>query len=231
MLDSTRSAAPLRQADDAQLIDTTRPHGRRRGGSHRGARQARAQHRAMSRAGPQGRGHRLSERRQVDAGQPAQRTREAVTDAQPGVTRDRKEIPAEWNGVAFTLVDTGGVDLSDSESLSRQVQDQARFALEDADAVLLVVDATAGLRPGDAELARAAARAPPCRRSSAANKLDRGEDAPLAAEFHAPGPGRAGAGVRRARDRHGRPAGPAGGGGARRAPCRRSPTTMPSRSR
>src|SRR5512134_2549374 len=72
-------------------------------------------------------------------------TREAVTDAQPGVTRDRKEIPAEWNGVTFTLVDTGGVDLSDSESLARQVQDQARFALEDADAVLLVVDATAGV--------------------------------------------------------------------------------------
>ncbi len=115
-------------------------------------------------------------------------TREAVTDAQPGVTRDRKDVPAEWNGVAFTLVDTGGVDLSDSESLARQVQDQARFALADADAVLLVVDATAGLRPGDAELAEL------LRRSSvpaivAANKLDRGEDAPLAAEFHALGLG------------------------------------------
>ena len=80
-------------------------------------------------------------------------TREAVTHAQPGVTRDRKEVAAEWNGVELVLVDTGGVDLSERESLSRQVQDQARFALEDATAVLLVVDATAGLRAGDAELA------------------------------------------------------------------------------
>ena len=40
-------------------------------------------------------------------------TREAVTHAEPGVTRDRKEVPAEWNGVEFLLVDTGGVDLAD----------------------------------------------------------------------------------------------------------------------
>ena len=115
-------------------------------------------------------------------------TREAVTDAQPGVTRDRKEIPAEWNGVAFTLVDTGGVDLTDSESLARQVQDQARFALTDAAAVLLVVDATAGLRQGDADLAKLL-RASSVPSFVAANKLDRGEDAPLAAEFHGLGLG------------------------------------------
>ena len=115
-------------------------------------------------------------------------TREAVTDAQPGVTRDRKDVPAEWNGVAFTLVDTGGVDLTDSESLARQVQDQARFALEDADAVLLVVDATAGLRAGDAELAELLRRSP-VPSIVAANKIDRGEDTPLAAEFHGLGLG------------------------------------------
>ena len=115
-------------------------------------------------------------------------TRETVTDAEPGVTRDRKDVPAEWNGVSFTLVDTGGVDLSDSESLARQVQDQARFALDDAAAVLLVVDATAGLRPGDADLARLL-RASSVPTIVAANKLDRGEDAPLAAEFHGLGLG------------------------------------------
>ena len=100
-------------------------------------------------------------------------TREAVTHAQPGVTRDRKEIPAEWNGVEFLLVDTGGVDLTDQEALARQVQEQARAAIADAAAVLLVVDAAAGLRPGDTELADL------LRRSGlpvlvAANKLDRG---------------------------------------------------------
>src|SRR6266550_3273322 len=76
-------------------------------------------------------------------------TREAVTHAQPGVTRDRKEVPAQWSGVEFALVDTGGVDLADEQTLARQVQDQARAALADAAAVLLVVDAVAGLRPGD----------------------------------------------------------------------------------
>jgi GTP-binding protein len=115
-------------------------------------------------------------------------TREAVTHSEPGVTRDRKEVPAEWNGVPFSLVDTGGVDLSDRESLPRQVQDQARIALEDATAALLVVDATAGLRPGDAELGDIVRRS----RVPAivvANKLDRGVDAPLAAEFHGLGLG------------------------------------------
>ena len=115
-------------------------------------------------------------------------TREAVTHAEPGVTRDRKEVEAEWNGVAFALVDTGGVDLTERESLQRQVQEQARLALADAAAALLVVDATAGLRPGDAELSDIA------RRSGipvivVANKLDRGTDAPLAAEFHGLGLG------------------------------------------
>src|SRR5204863_5445263 len=80
-------------------------------------------------------------------------------------------------------VDTGGVDLTDEGTLSRQVQEQARLAIGDATAVLLVVDAVAGLRPGDVELADL------LRRSGlpvvvAANKLDRGLDAPAAAEFH-----------------------------------------------
>jgi GTP-binding protein len=110
-------------------------------------------------------------------------TRETVTHSDPGVTRDRKEVPADWNGVEFALVDTGGVDLTDEGTLSRQVQEQARLALGDATAVLLVVDAVAGLRPGDVELADL------LRRSGlpvvvAANKLDRGLDAPAAAEFH-----------------------------------------------
>ena len=79
-------------------------------------------------------------------------------------------------------MDTGGVDREDVRDLSREVQEQARLALADA-AVVPVVDARAGLRPGDAELADV------LRRSGlpavvAANKLDRGEDAPLAAEFH-----------------------------------------------
>jgi GTP-binding protein len=110
-------------------------------------------------------------------------TREAVTHSEPGVTRDRKEVPADWNGVEFALVDTGGVDLADERTLSRQVQEQARQALGDADVVLLVVDGTAGVRPGDLELADILRRAP-APVVVAVNKLDRGVDAPAAAEFH-----------------------------------------------
>jgi GTP-binding protein len=115
-------------------------------------------------------------------------TRETVVHAEAGVTRDRKDVPTEWNGVEFDLVDTGGVDLSDRESLARQVQEQARMSLGDAAAVLLVVDATAGLRPGDADLAQLL-RGSGVPAIVAANKLDRGEDAPQAAEFHGLGLG------------------------------------------
>jgi GTP-binding protein len=114
--------------------------------------------------------------------------REAVTDAEPGVTRDRRAVPCEWNGVRFDLIDTGGVDLADADELARAVQAQARAALEDAELILLVVDARAGLGPGDAELADL------LRRSDrpvvvAANKVDRPEDEPLAAEANALGLG------------------------------------------
>ena len=52
--------------------------------------------------------------------------REAVTDPEPGVTRDRRALECEWNGLSFDLIDTGGVDLADSDELARAVQAQAR---------------------------------------------------------------------------------------------------------
>jgi GTP-binding protein len=85
--------------------------------------------------------------------------REAVTDAQPGVTRDRKRVRCEWNGVAFELLDTGGVDLADDDELARDIQRQARLGMEEADLVMLVADARAGVRAGDAELAAVLRRA------------------------------------------------------------------------
>jgi GTP-binding protein len=80
-------------------------------------------------------------------------TREAVVFETPGVTRDRKEIVCEWAGKRFLLVDTGGVDVVDPSPMTRQVADQARRAVAEADLVLLVVDAKAGVTPGDEELA------------------------------------------------------------------------------
>ncbi|MGH3544592.1 MAG: ribosome biogenesis GTPase Der, partial [Mycobacteriales bacterium] len=76
-----------------------------------------------------------------------------------GVTRDRKALECEWNGVRFELIDTGGVDFDAGDSLSRAVQAQARAAIADADAVAIVLDARAGLRQGDAEVAEILRRA------------------------------------------------------------------------
>ena len=80
--------------------------------------------------------------------------REAVVHEQAGVTRDRKEIETEWNGRRFLLVDTGGVDLEEDGDLARAVQSQARHALSESQVAVLVVDARAGLRAGDDDLAR-----------------------------------------------------------------------------
>jgi GTP-binding protein len=115
-------------------------------------------------------------------------SREAVVAPEPGVTRDRKSLDAEWNGVGFRLVDTGGVDLEADDSLSRAVQRQAREAIAEADAVLLVVDARAGVRAGDAELA-ATLRGADVPVLVAANKVDRPGDEHLAAELHGLGLG------------------------------------------
>jgi GTP-binding protein len=80
-------------------------------------------------------------------------TREAVVFETPGVTRDRKEVVVEWSAKRFILVDTGGVDIADPSPMTRQVAEQARRAVAAADLVLFLVDATAGVTPGDAEIA------------------------------------------------------------------------------
>ncbi len=109
-------------------------------------------------------------------------TREAVVHERPGITRDRKEVRTEWNGRALTLIDTGGVDLEDRDALAAQIQGQSRAALAEADVAVLVVDARAGLRPGDQEMADLLRRSPlPV--LVAANKVDTVADMPLAAEF------------------------------------------------
>jgi GTP-binding protein len=115
-------------------------------------------------------------------------SREAVVHERAGITRDRKELRTEWNGRSLTLIDTGGVDLEDRDSLARQIQEQSRAALADADAAVLVVDARAGLRPGDQEMAELL-RGGALPVLVAANKVDTVRDMALAAEFHGLGLG------------------------------------------
>ena len=115
-------------------------------------------------------------------------SRAAVVHERAGITRDRHEIPAEWNGRRFLLVDTGGMDFVDPDPIADSIRRHAQAALADAQVAVLVVDARAGLRPGDAELADL------LRRGDvpvivAANKVDVAADEPLAAEFHGLGLG------------------------------------------
>ena len=110
-------------------------------------------------------------------------SRAAVVHETPGVTRDRKELYCEWNGVTFRVIDTGGVDREDAGPFGAKVAEQARQAVEEADLVLFVVDAKVGVTPGDEELAEIL-------RSSRrdvlviANKLDDPRRDAEALEFH-----------------------------------------------
>jgi GTPase len=101
--------------------------------------------------------------------------REAVVQDVPGVTRDRVSYYANWNGRAFTVVDTGGWD-PDARGMAERITAQAEVAVSLADAVMFVVDATVGITDADESVVRI------LRRSGkpvvlAANKVDdlRGE--------------------------------------------------------
>jgi GTP-binding protein len=80
-------------------------------------------------------------------------SRAAVVHETSGVTRDRKELVCEWSGQRFLLIDTGGVDIADPTPLTRSIRAQAEEAVAEADLVLFVVDARAGVTPGDEEVA------------------------------------------------------------------------------
>ncbi|CAN5854037.1 ribosome biogenesis GTPase Der [soil metagenome] len=77
----------------------------------------------------------------------------AIVENMPGTTRDRVYGTSDWNGRSFTLVDTGGLELEPGTHIEERVQDQARVAVEEADLILFVVDAHAGLAPLDHEVA------------------------------------------------------------------------------
>ena len=110
-------------------------------------------------------------------------SREAVVHERAGVTRDRKEVECDWNGRGFVLIDTGGMDRLDADPISGSIREQAQAAIGEAQVALLVVDAQAGVRPGDEEMADLLRRAgiPVL---VAANKVDGPADIPMAADFH-----------------------------------------------
>lgn len=78
--------------------------------------------------------------------------REAIVEETPGVTRDRRSFVAEWQGRAFEIVDTGGLEPG-AQGMDARIAEQAQVAMEAADLILLVVDGTAGVTQDDLEVA------------------------------------------------------------------------------
>ncbi len=79
--------------------------------------------------------------------------RVAVVEDTPGITRDRLYAEAEWRGKNFVIVDTGGIVFQEEDPLAEQIRVQADVALAEADVVLFMADATAGVSPDDRDLA------------------------------------------------------------------------------
>lgn len=84
--------------------------------------------------------------------------RQAVVEDRPGITRDRVAYDATWNGRRFTVVDTGGWQ-QDAQGMAGRITAQAELAVEAADAVLFVVDATVGATDTDEAVVRVLRRA------------------------------------------------------------------------
>ncbi len=128
-------------------------------------------------------------------------SRKAVVDAIPGTTRDRLQDEAEWNGVAFTVVDTGGIEVyqpkgtrdesplaEGSINFVQQIRAQALIAVEEAEVIVMLVDAIEGITAADEEVAEI------LRRTNkpvliAANKADNRERRENAVEFYGLGLG------------------------------------------
>ncbi|MBM4168193.1 MAG: ribosome biogenesis GTPase Der [Ignavibacteria bacterium] len=109
--------------------------------------------------------------------------REAIVHNLPGVTRDRKYAEAEWSGRKFTVVDTGGFVPDSEDIFEKAIREQAEIAIEEADVIVFVVDATDGIVPLDRQIAEA------LRRTNkpvhlVVNKIDSARRELLVHEFH-----------------------------------------------
>lgn len=80
------------------------------------------------------------------------RSRKAIVDPTPGVTRDRQYDRVNWRGQSFILVDTGGIDSDPQDVMVDNIRDQALTALDEADIILFLLDGKSGLMPLDYEV-------------------------------------------------------------------------------
>jgi GTPase len=110
-------------------------------------------------------------------------SRTAIVEDRARTTRDRLYGDGEWNGRRFVLIDTGGLEVDTDDPIELRVQEQARLAISEADLIVFVVDAAAGITPADEEAAELLRRAP-APLIVAVNKADNEKRELEAAEFH-----------------------------------------------
>ncbi len=80
--------------------------------------------------------------------------RVAIVGEQAGITRDRNYVDFEWDGRAFTIIDTGGMIFDDSDDFAELINEQARLGIENADAVIFLLDVSAGITKRDDQIAQ-----------------------------------------------------------------------------
>ncbi len=80
--------------------------------------------------------------------------REAITDSVSGVTRDRHYGKSDWNGRDFSLIDTGGYVIGSDDVFETEIDHQVELAIDEADAILFMVNAEEGITPMDEDVAK-----------------------------------------------------------------------------
>ncbi len=115
-------------------------------------------------------------------------TREAIVDPTSGVTRDRHYGKSDWNGIGFSVIDTGGYVVGGDDSFEIAIREQVSLAIDEADFILFMLDIREGLTPMDEDVAEM------LRRSKkkiflVANKADNAKEAENVGEFYSLGLG------------------------------------------
>lgn len=116
-------------------------------------------------------------------------TRKAIVDETSGVTRDRHYGKAEWNGVEFTVIDTGGYVIGSEDIFEEAIRRQVDLAIEEADAILFLVDVVDGITGMDQEVANLLRRRSEKKVFLVANKVDNNARLPDASVFYSFGLG------------------------------------------
>ncbi len=111
-------------------------------------------------------------------------TRQAIVEETPGVTRDRHYGKAEWNGVEFSIIDTGGYIHGSDDVFEADIRRQVQIAIDESSVLLLVVDVTEGVNDFDKQVANLVRKSKNKKVMIVANKVDNHERAAYAADFY-----------------------------------------------